>query len=345
MRRHLLQSCALVIAITWISPLPAQQKNRPAAKKGSADRVKTIDRSFDVEGVNSTAFTAIVGPNAPSAPALRAQILLDRARYSPGEIDGRYGRNTSLAIQGFQASRGLEPTGILDESAWAMLNEDAEPALVPYVLTKEDVAGPFETIPPDMMEQSKLKSLGYQSAEEAVGEKFHASPALLALLNPGKDLTRAGESIMVPNIRVNAAPGLAERVVVSKNRTVVIAYSATGTVLAQYPATIGSDKDPLPLGSWKVTVVQQDPVFNYNPELFWDADPSHAKARIAPGPNNPVGSAWIGLSKDHYGIHGTPTPGKIGYAESHGCVRLTNWDIKDLASMLKPGREVLFQEP
>jgi lipoprotein-anchoring transpeptidase ErfK/SrfK len=108
------------------------------------------------------------------------------------------------------------------------------------------------------------------------------------------------------------------------------------------PVTTGSQRDPLPLGEWKVNGVQLDPPFRYNPELFWDADPSHAKATVPPGPNNPVGMVWIDLSKEHYGIHGTPEPSAIGRTESHGCVRLTNWDALRLAELVKPGTKVIF---
>jgi lipoprotein-anchoring transpeptidase ErfK/SrfK len=345
MYRGFLSTCALVLAVSFVPALEAQSGGASVRKKGSADRVKSGAQVLDAPSVNEAVWTSDIKAGAPAAEILRAQILLDRARYSPGEIDARFGRNTTLAVQGFQASEGLEPTGIVDERTWTLLAAAAQPALVPYVITKEDVAGPFEKIPADMIEKSKLKALSYESPQEALGEKFHIQPELLARLNPGKDLTAAGVEIMAPNVRTATPPGVAERVVVSKMRTVVQALAANGKVLAQYPATIGSDKDPLPLGTWKVTVVQLDPVFNYNPDLFWDADPSDSKARIAPGPNSPVGSVWIGLSKEHYGIHGTPAPGMIGHSESNGCIRLTNWDARDLAAMLKPGRQAILQEP
>ena len=118
---------------------------------------------------------------------------------------------------------------------------------------------------------------------------------------------------------------------------------SNGKVLFHAPVTSGSEHDPLPIGTWKVTVVEQMPVFNYNPELFWDADPKHAKARIPPGPNSPVGTVWIDLSKEHYGIHGTPEPSKIGHTASHGCVRLTNWDAQRLARWVRPGMTVIFR--
>ena len=162
-------------------------------------------------------------------------------------------------------------------------------------------------------------------------------------LNPGKNLTNAGEQILVPNVLRSYGPQAA-KVVVSRTYGTVIAFAEDGTVLAQYPATIGSEHDPLPIGVWKITGVQQNPVFHYNPNLFWDAKPDDSKANIAAGPRNPVGVVWIALSKEHYGIHGTPRPGEIGHTESHGCIRLTNWDAEELSHMVKPGTPALLQE-
>jgi lipoprotein-anchoring transpeptidase ErfK/SrfK len=133
-------------------------------------------------------------------------------------------------------------------------------------------------------------------------------------------------------------------VTVSKSASALTVKDASGRVVLYAPVTTGSENDPLPLGEWKVNGVQFNPAFNYNPELFWDADPAHTKARIPPGPNNPVGLVWIDLSKEHYGIHGTPEPTAIGRTQSHGCVRLTNWDAIRLAGLVKPGTRVIFTE-
>jgi lipoprotein-anchoring transpeptidase ErfK/SrfK len=195
-----------------------------------------------------------------------------------------------------------------------------------------------------MMAKAKLElELGYESALEAIAEVFHASPKLLKMLNPNASFERAGEEVLVPNV-ITKYPPPALSVVVDKSDRSVSALDAQGKVIAFYPATIGSRHDPLPIGDWKVTGVHLDPVFNYNPALFWDADPSHSKASIAPGPNNPVGLVWIGLTKEHYGIHGTPEPSSIGKTQSHGCIRLTNWDAVELAHMLSKGSEVILQE-
>jgi lipoprotein-anchoring transpeptidase ErfK/SrfK len=275
---------------------------------------------------------------------LRAQVLLDRAHFSPGEIDGQGGTNTRRAIVAFQRSRDLSPSGELDEATWAALNADAAPALVDYAITAEDVAGPFRKIPEDMLEKAKLDALGFESVAEALGEKFHASPALLARLNPGKDLAAAGTRIVVPGVAgAPPLPAIA-KVVVDKSDSVVQLLTADGKVVAQYPASTGSRHDPLPIGEWTIKGVAPDPTFHYNPDLFWDADPSHAKATLAPGPNNPVGVAWVDLSKKHYGIHGTPVPAHVGKTDSHGCIRLSNWNVLALAAAVKPGMPAVLQE-
>lgn len=335
----------LTVALASVTCSYATQPKHRAARKGSAERLKREQPiSVDPATVNNPATMDPVMPDSTGSAVLRAQILLDRAHFSPGEMDARYEGNLGIAINGFQAARKLPVNGTVDTPAWQALSADKGPVLVEYTVSPVDTAGPFEKIPANMLKQAKLQTMGYQSPAEELGERFHIQPKVLEALNPGKDLGKAGETIWVPNVQRAYGQTQAARIVVSKNRRTVEAFAADGTLLAQYPATMGSLHDPLPIGNWKITEVRQNPRFFYNPKLFWDANPRDSKAKIAPGPNNPVGVVWIGLSKPHYGIHGTPEPGAIGHTESHGCIRLTNWDAEELSQMVKPGTPAILQE-
>ncbi|MFQ6309686.1 L,D-transpeptidase family protein [Lysobacter capsici] len=275
---------------------------------------------------------------------LRAQTLLARANFSPGEIDGLAGSNQRRAVSGYQAAHDLPPTGELDADTWAALNKEAPAVVTAYTLTEQDVGQAFAKLPKDMMEQGKLGRLGFESIEEALGERFHASPALLRQLNPGTDFSRAGTQIQVPNVADIAALPKAAKVVVDKSDSTLTLLDADGKTIALFPVSSGSEHDPLPIGEWKIGSTAVDPTFHYNPALFWDSDPKHAKAKLAAGPNNPVGTRWIDLSKPHYGLHGTPTPSSVGKRQSHGCVRLTNWDVERLAAAVGPSVPVVMQE-
>jgi len=319
--------------VIFVGVVEPGQTNRNARARTAEPAV------FDAAAIND----AVGAITNPAAGTLRAQILLDRANFSPGEIDGRPGANFKRALSAFQEARGLSVSGDLDEPTWQALNSDTTPVIAPYRISDVDVAGPFVAVPSDLVEQSKLQSLGYQSAEEALGEQFHTKPELLRRMNPASTFV-AGEEIQVPNVLTAGAVSVKAAQVVVSMGGYVRALDADGKILAHYPASSGSERDPLPIGEWKITGVGKDPVFNYNPKLFWDASPAHTKAKIQPGPNNPVGPVWIDLTKEHYGIHGTPEPGKVGHTQSHGCIRLTNWDAKELAGMVGPGIKAVLTQ-
>jgi lipoprotein-anchoring transpeptidase ErfK/SrfK len=288
------------------------------------------------------------------------QVLLDRANFSPGEIDGSIGSNTLRALNAYQQAHNLQPTEALDPDTLSALEQNAVEPTTTYTIQPEDVQGPFTTerIPTDWMEMAKLKSLDYTSPLEKVGEKFHTSPNLLKRLNPNAQF-KAGEEITVPNVLGEDASTQTQtqsqsqpkskqqkndiKVVVSENDSTLQVQNGSGEILFFAPVTAGSQLDPLPLGTWKVTGLNKNPEFQYSPELIRSSKPGDTKATVAPGPNNPVGVLWIDIDKEHYGIHGSPEPSKIGKTESNGCVRLTNWDIERLAKFVKPGTTVIFQ--
>jgi lipoprotein-anchoring transpeptidase ErfK/SrfK len=281
------------------------------------------------------------------AAELKIQVLLDRAGFSPGQIDGGGGQNSRKALAAFQAAHGLSPGARTSKALLEALGAGAVEPIVSYTITAEDAAGPFiETIPEDMTEKSKLQGLYYTSLLEALGERFHSAPALLRQLNPRARFT-AGERIQVPNVlgaeQASAAAGMV-KVVVSKHTSILTVDDGNDPVVFHAPVTSGSEHDSLPLGKWTVTAIVRNPTFAYNPALFWDADPANAKATIAAGPNNPVGNVWIDINKPHYGMHGTSEPGRVGYSASHGCVRLTNWDATRLADLVRKGTLVVFEE-
>lgn len=296
---------------------------------------------------------------------LHAQVLLDRAGFAPGVIDGRKGMSFEEAVKGFQTSRGLKVTGQLDQATRiALLRDKARPTLR-LRIDESDARGPFvRSIPKDPAQQAKLDCLCYRNLLEKIAEKFHTTPRTIVALNNPRMVLKAGTVLRLPNVlpasraygkvkpevaqmlsNLNVSGGLpkADRIVVDKSDGVLRLFAKNGQLMAQFPATMGSEHDPLPLGRWKVTTVAYNPPFHYQPDLFWDVADSKEEQRLPPGPNGPVGVVWIDLTKEHYGIHGTGAPETIQRAQSHGCVRLTNWDVARVSQMVEDGMQVIFQ--
>ena len=295
--------------------------------------------------VNTAVFDpAATTPEAKKAYLTRAQVLLDRAHFSPGVIDGQEGSNLTLAISAFQEAHRLTVDGKLSPAVWDALVADGAPAVTDYVITAEDVAGPFTPdIPKDDYEaMAKLPALGYGTPLEALAEKFHMDEPLLQALNPGVDFSKAGTTIIVAALGGEGLDGKVTRIEIDNAKGTLKAYADGDKLLAVYPATVGSTERPAPVGEWAVNTVAPRPTYTYDPSRLTFGKPK-AKLTIKAGPNNPVGSTWIDLTKDTFGIHGTPDPRLVNKRASHGCVRLTNWDAAELGAAVVKGAKVVFE--
>ena len=287
----------------------------------------------------------VAGPSV-----LKTQVYLDRLHFSVGALDGRWGRNSAIALWWYQRSRGIEAAdpGALDEQTFRSLAAAAQgvPAVVQRALTEDDVKGPFVSVPDDMYEKAKLDCLCYESKPEKLAERFHTTVEFLEQLNPDTELSqlKAGDRVWVPNVRdpfTQKQPDIA-RVVVSIRGNTFNAFDAQGNLIFHAPTTLGSKYDPSPRETTSVKKVVFDPHFHYQPKLFAEVPDDEPEANLNPGPNSPVGVVWIALTKPHFGIHGTSDPDSIGYASSHGCVRLTNWDAREVGNRITEGVQVEF---
>lgn len=331
------------------------QTKPPKARTDSSRAVRFAERTVEAE---LTKFPVNIPNRGPAA--LQLQILLDRAGFSPGIIDGEWGINAAKAITFFTKPDDKDrltgdsppPVTKVDRDTYGRLRRAAraKPMLLHYEISEADVAGPFIPIPESVYEQEKLKCLCYSSPLEALSERFHSSKKLLADLNPrvNFDKLKKGTRITVPNVEAgNAAlpqdTAIIARVIISKKHFWTHAVDSEGKIIYHFPSTLGAGYDPSPTGDFRVTYVSRDPSFKYQPKLFAEVPDDKPEARLAAGPNSPVGVVWMSLSKPHYGIHGTSSPETIGYANSHGCVRLTNWDALRLSDLVDIGTPVQFR--
>ena len=271
---------------------------------------------------------------------LAVQILLDRARHSPGVIDGKPGGNTRRAILAYQKANGLPQTGDASPELVSRLTQAHGADLFQtYKISGSDVAGPFQKVPSEMSGQAKLDQVGYESPAELLAEKFHMAQSFLREINPGADFG-AGTEIRVVKPGAESLQAAVDRIEVDKAASELRAFDSSGKIVATYPTTVGSSFHPSPNETLEVLAIAPDPTYHFDPEgRSWGPD---EKLTIAAGPNNPVGAMWIDLSRDGYGIHGTPEPRLIGKTSSHGCVRLTNWDARELGKAVQKGTKVTF---
>jgi lipoprotein-anchoring transpeptidase ErfK/SrfK len=304
----------------------------------------------DMDTINAARFEDKADP----AVILRTQILLDRSRYSPGAIAGTANQAARIALKAFQADNGLAPTGKIDAASFdALATAHPEPVLIRYTIEPQDVQGPFEEEIPDSIEDmAKLDRLAFTSPRELLAERFHMDEELLQRLNPNADFSKAGTEIVVAAVDgmegrdSEKEKARAERLIVDKSERSLRVVGKDEELIAFYPATVGSAETPAPEGEAVITRIARGPSWNYDPELQlvgYENRPDE-KMTIKAGPNNPVGTVWIAIDRDHYGIHGTAEPEMIGKSMSSGCVRLTNWDVEELAGLVRKRVPVFFQE-
>ncbi|MET0749346.1 MAG: L,D-transpeptidase [Rhizobium sp.] len=327
-----------------IQRLPLDSQPVPDADaQGSDGNYASLDQAPDIGQAKPRNTEPVITLKNKSKMEITAlEVFLDRQGISPGAIDGRMGGNVTKAVYAYQQMTGqqLDPNNtdaILEE-----LRTSGGMPIVNYTITPADAAGPYVAeIPEDYAQKASLTSLAYTSTTEMLAEKFHMDEGYLKEINPGVDFTIPGSTIKVVDIGPPKTGDVA-RIVADKGRKQVFAYDATGALLAAYPASIGSDDTPSPSGTVTVERVAFNPGYTYNPKINFRQAGNDKVLDIPPGPNGPVGTVWMALSKPTYGIHGTPEPSKIGKSQSHGCVRLTNWDATELAKMVKPGVTVEF---
>jgi lipoprotein-anchoring transpeptidase ErfK/SrfK len=312
------------------------------------DREETLDQ-ISIETIGSQLILVPISGDVAGPSVLVTQVLLDHARFSPGAIDGRWGKNSAIAVYWFQYDAGLDPTGEVDAETFRRLASRARvgSVLTRHSITREDLAGPFETIPEDPYEKAELDCLCYESPLEKLAEDYHSTPAFLERLNPEVDFNAltTGQTIVVPNVPRQSRRADVSRLIVSVEGNYLHAIGENDQILFHYPTTVGSQYDPSPTETLRITAIAWNPTFFYQPKLFYEVPDDEPEALMQPGPNSPVGVVWMQLSKQHYGIHGTSEPSTIGYASSHGCIRLTNWSARELGNAIEKGVTVKFTDP
>ena len=305
-----------------------------------AQPAQTATARFTTADIEAADYQSGDLPSGQSAITAKVQILLDRSGISPGVVDGWRGGMSESAIKAFQRRAGLPMDGRMSPVVWQLLQPfAAEPLTMTYTITDEDSYGLVDNIPSDYGEKAKMTSQGYTSIEEKLAERFHMDEKFLVRLNPGIAFV-PGATIQA-TVPAKPIRGKVARIIIDKATRRVAAYDDRGRMVADYPATVGSDQTPSPHGTHTVDAVALDPVYTYNPNRNFKQGNNDRVLTIPPGPNGPVGNVWIDLSQPTYGIHGTATPSKLFVSQSNGCVRLTNWDARELAGMVQSGKTVV----
>lgn len=301
-------------------------------------------KALDREAVERAQFDGGVPHHSEIRPlTVKTQILLDRAGFSPGEIDGKLGENVEKALRAYAEASGLpSATTLTGDILDRLTRGDINPLLIEIAVTERDIDGPFLKRQPKGLDEMKgIKRLAYRDVSELLAERYHMSEELLAALNPRAQFSHPGAKVVVANVSQGKSKTEVTRVEVDKDQQTVRAFAGS-VLVAFFPATVGSEEKPSPSGTLTVRAVRSDPFYRYNPDYKFKGVKARRAFTINPGPNNPVGTTWIALSEAGYGIHGTPSPSKVSKAESNGCVRLTNWDAEKLARMIKKGVTVEF---
>lgn len=325
-----------------IAPAPVEREDLPNSLPSLSDREEAAYDPQNDDPLAQPMPPAMTVTGKSRAEIAALQVFLDREGFSPGVIDGKMGSNVTKAIEAWQQATGetLDPNNT--EDILERLRFNGGLPITTYTITAADAAGPFvASIPEDYAHKAQLPHLSFTSVTEMLGEKFHMDEAYLRELNPGVDFSIPGTTIKVVNPGPNKK-GKVARIVADKARKQVLAYDEAGKLIAAYPSTIGSSDTPSPSGTVHVERIAFDPGYTYNPKINFQQGANDRILQLQPGPNGPVGTVWIALSKPTYGIHGTPEPSKIGKTQSHGCVRLTNWDATELGKMVSTGVTVEF---
>ncbi|HEY1174322.1 MAG TPA: L,D-transpeptidase [Verrucomicrobiae bacterium] len=287
---------------------------------------------------NSTPVTNMVVEGArPVQTTLEAQVALARLGFSPGSVDGTTGYQTRAAIRGFQQRNGIPQSGELDAATKNALQIKL-PLYTNYTVTSEDIGG-LRALSKTWLGKSQQDKLGYETVLELVAEKFQSYPSLIKQLNQGVnwDDVSAGTVLTVPNITPPKPAGRAAYVSILLSARLMQVFDQKDRLIAQFPCSIAQKVDKRPIGVVRVKTAAENPNYRFNPEIFPESEEAKKIGKplmIQPGPNNPVGVAWIGLDKPGYGIHGTPSPEAVGKTESHGCFRLANWNAAYLIKMI-----------